>query len=379
MNLRAGAFLLALALPTAFAATARADSPVVAHTLVVEVDPGATELNAVRLRAEIGQELDSTAVAPADALAAQARGTIVVSIDRAARTLVVSYRERGAAPITRSIDLPGDSTETERAAVLLAGNLARDEAGELVASLRKSKPSSEGTDDKAPPAPSPVDEETVKLERLGATLGARAQEGHGPSRVVEWAMLGVGLVAEVTGVVLVFALPHSEIGALLIPGGAGLAMSSEIIAPGDFDELARRYRDARGGGSPPEVVREDVEKYWLRAARSEHRSRKGLGLGATLLGGLTNVLAVGAIASQEKSPGPQNASFVAALGVVVVADTAILATGITLLLTEGPIESALHDYEASAGYKVQPSALSDLRARFSLTQGGGVFGVGGRF
>src|ERR1700729_3334833 len=103
MNLRAGALWLALASPWASSALARADDGAAAKIFVVQVSADAVELDATKLRTDIGKELGATVVAPADLLASRARGTLVVSIDHASRALVVSYREDGA-PITRSID-----------------------------------------------------------------------------------------------------------------------------------------------------------------------------------------------------------------------------------------------------------------------------------
>ena len=83
MRLRACALVLALALPAATASSsARADSALTTATVVVDVAPDAVEMDAPRLRAAIGKELGATAVAPDDPLAASARGTITVAIDR---------------------------------------------------------------------------------------------------------------------------------------------------------------------------------------------------------------------------------------------------------------------------------------------------------
>ena len=286
MNLRAGALALALALPMAFAPRARAEDAggaVAATIVVVDVDPGATEIDLAGLRETIGKELGATAVAPDDALAAQARGTIALSIDAARHALVVSYREH-AATITRSIDLPGDPAATARAAVLLAGNLARDEAGELVAALRKEKPPADAASATGPASVEPVDDETGKLARLGATLEFHAHNGHSLRLAIEWTMLLAGIATE--GVGLGLALEgHSDAGQLLLQGGLGLTLSSVFVAPGHFEELTQYYAHARATGPTPELAREDVEQAWLRVARKEHWNRKFLGWTETVLGG----------------------------------------------------------------------------------------------
>jgi hypothetical protein len=117
---------------------ARADEAPARDLLVVEVAPDATELDAKKLRDAIGAELGADTVAPDDARAKAATGAIAVSVDHDARQLVVTYRG-GAAPLRR-IDLPSDRAGVEQEAVLLAGNLARDEAGDLVTELRKARP-----------------------------------------------------------------------------------------------------------------------------------------------------------------------------------------------------------------------------------------------
>lgn len=79
---------------------ALAESPPKA-IIVVAVDPGAG-LDAMALRKAIGEELRMDAVAPEDARAGTALGTISVTADRATKKLVVSYRAQ-AAPLTREV------------------------------------------------------------------------------------------------------------------------------------------------------------------------------------------------------------------------------------------------------------------------------------
>jgi RNA polymerase sigma factor (sigma-70 family) len=87
--------------------------------VVVVVAPDAVELDVARVRAAIGEELTSDAVAPDDARASNAHGRIDVSIDRGTRQLVVSYRGDGAEALVRRVDLPGDADATLRAAALV--------------------------------------------------------------------------------------------------------------------------------------------------------------------------------------------------------------------------------------------------------------------
>jgi hypothetical protein len=378
MNLRAGA--LALALPMAFAPQARADDadgPVAAKAVVVDVDPSAAEIDVAGLRKAIGKELGAIAVAPDDALAAQARGTIAVSIDGARHALVVSYREH-TATITRSIDLPLDPDATARAAVLLAGNLARDEAGEIVAALRKEKPPVDAAGATGPAPVEPIDEEPGKLDRLGATLEFHAHNGHSLRLAIEWTMLLAGIAAE--GVGLGLALEgHSDAGQVLVQGGLGLTLSSAFVAPGNFEELTRYYAHARAADLSPELAREDVEQAWLRVARKEHWNRKFLGWVETVLAGAGAALLTTYFAATIESPTVASRTFLPTFMGFLAVDAIALTLGITCLTTDGPIESALHDYEASAGHAVVRSGGSEIGPRVSLTQGGGIVSIGGRF
>ena len=157
------ALAVGLGATCAIAPAARAEQPAAARgVVVVDVDPVARGIDAARLRRAIGDELGTDAVAPGDARASAARGTIAVSVDRAAGALVVSYREK-AAPIVRRIDLPPDKEATIRAAVMLAGNLARDEASELAEMLRKKVAASE---EKAVSAPARLPRATSRPRRV---------------------------------------------------------------------------------------------------------------------------------------------------------------------------------------------------------------------
>ena len=103
-----------------------------ARVVVVEIAAEGSEIDGVELRSAIARELGAEAVAPDDPSAAQATGTLRISVDRPSHALVVAYRG-SAEPIERRVDLPPDCESIERAAVFLRGNLARDEGDELAA------------------------------------------------------------------------------------------------------------------------------------------------------------------------------------------------------------------------------------------------------
>src|SRR5579859_973640 len=123
-----------LALGLLVAGAARAEGAP-RQVVVVDVDAAASAIDAASLRAAIAKDLNADAVAPDDARAAQARGTIQVTLGGDHRALVVSYLARPEA-ITRTVEVPADPPAIERAAVILAGNLARSEGSQIAADLR---------------------------------------------------------------------------------------------------------------------------------------------------------------------------------------------------------------------------------------------------
>jgi hypothetical protein len=128
---RLAAFSFSLAFFRASVASASNAEPVI----VVTVSANAPELDPALLRDAIGRELRLEAVGPDDDRAPRARGYLDVSLDRPTHALVVTYRG-GAEPLVRHVDLPSDREATTRVVAMLAGNLGRDEAGELTESLR---------------------------------------------------------------------------------------------------------------------------------------------------------------------------------------------------------------------------------------------------
>ena len=104
---------------------------------VVDVRERASDLDPDLLLALIAQELRAHVVTPADPRASAAKGT--VDVDRVRGERSATYEAR-VTPTTRHIPLPTDVASARRSAALLAGNLARDEASELAAELRKQPP-----------------------------------------------------------------------------------------------------------------------------------------------------------------------------------------------------------------------------------------------
>jgi hypothetical protein len=107
-------------------------SPAVAGespTVAVQILPGAPEIDPDALRDAVARELGEPVLEGADA--ASAAFTLLVSIDRQRGELVVERRD-AVGGMSRRVPLPADPAETIRLAVFLIGNLARDEAADLV-------------------------------------------------------------------------------------------------------------------------------------------------------------------------------------------------------------------------------------------------------
>src|SRR6188768_2558667 len=157
-----GRFRVALAFVSALAWTipsAAADdgpapapaAPAPAQALPVTIKLASTPLQAEAIRAAIESELRVPVrlddVAPDEGL------TVSVKWRRA----TVIYRSRQGETTTRSLDLPANAEQSVEVIALLAGNLARDEASELLARLAP-PPSAAAetpavTGESAPPAP----------------------------------------------------------------------------------------------------------------------------------------------------------------------------------------------------------------------------------
>jgi hypothetical protein len=105
------------------------------YTLVVESDDPAVSYDTIAQR--LASDLGATVAAPGPS---PTRGAITVRYH--AQLLVVRVGRAGGAAIERTVQAQGDSEAVRAEAVLLAGNLARDEARELIDELsaRQRKP-----------------------------------------------------------------------------------------------------------------------------------------------------------------------------------------------------------------------------------------------
>jgi hypothetical protein len=136
----AGLFRVALlSASLSFSSVGRAEEPV---SDVVTVDVSAAGVDPARMRDAVGRELTRSAVPPEDPRAGAEKLTIAA--DPRAKTLTVSFRSSGRV-VTRTVPLPVSASAIESAAVILAGNLARDQAGEILAARRRPAPSADAS------------------------------------------------------------------------------------------------------------------------------------------------------------------------------------------------------------------------------------------
>ncbi len=120
--------------------------------LVVAVEMTGFELDSSLVLAAISKELGvATAAAPAGS-SAQLRVSATKGGD-----LVVSFTPKDGVPLLRAVDAPQRDDEVPEACALLAGNLARDQASELLASLNPPVPAEPaGAAEPEPQAPPAV-------------------------------------------------------------------------------------------------------------------------------------------------------------------------------------------------------------------------------
>jgi hypothetical protein len=338
---------------------------------VVEVAPGASELDPDRLRIQIGAELHTQAVTPDAPSAASASGKLRIDLDHRTGTLTVTY-QGGGTPVTRQIPLPADGTSARSAAVMLAGNLARDEASELATELRAARP----PDVPAAVVPGPEENRAaadahqaaqLDADRLQATLDVYARHDRRVRTIWGWSMIVAGAVGSGLDVYLErhTLSASSFVSALANPllfFGIG-----RLLATTRFEDLAAF--DHQGNGAVA------TEYAWVRAAHSEHQWRRGGGVALLALGGV----AVGA-ASLVLADGALQVDTEARLGYaggLVAAGGLLGGLGFHFVTTDGLVERALRSYDA--GSLAVPAASSLVGPRVSLLPGGATFGFGGSF
>lgn len=173
--------LFALSSALSLPAQAQAAAPAGASSrapLIVRVDAGSSGLSADVIRTAIGKELGVEAVAEGEA--SSSVGVRVVG-NRAR----VSFTRASGEKLEREVELPLETSSRVEVIALLAGNLARDEASELLAKLKKPEPGPApvevaepptaprpalGVEAETTPAPAPAPAERPRRGPLAANL-----------------------------------------------------------------------------------------------------------------------------------------------------------------------------------------------------------------
>jgi hypothetical protein len=345
--------------------------------VVVEVAPVTPELDAPRLRAAIGEELQADAVPADDARAASARGRSDVSVDRAAGELVVSY-SGGAEPLVRRVALPVDAQGRARAVIALAGNLGRDEAADLAAEIRRSRP----------PAPAPAlpasDPEKESSERDEVTLmrmlAVDARRDRNARLATSWTLIALGAGAMATGALQSSRSAEQRAVSLITPLGLPLVLVGIFGYP--FVDLnvglTRRSRLERlSAYYPPDSetgrpwARSQVEQMWKKEAIDARREREGTLLPLVGFGLMEAGLGAFFLAEGDVHDTVRASIDIAALSLGV----GVSVWGIWESQGETPTESRLRDYEHSVGRPI----VQDVGLGVAPAPSGATVNLTGRF
>lgn len=360
---------LLFALSLAWVSVASADEPA-ARVYVVDVQ--GEGLDADRVRTGIARELGVVAVAPEDPRAATAVGHVDIDARSPQKSLRVTFRKVDA-PVTRVVGLPADATKAESTAVLLAGNLARDEASELLQGMRKPAP---------PPRPAPPSVEqqhdAEALERMRAILADRSETRKKQRIWGSAATIAVGLGASAPGVYLVAKDDSStsrRYGGLLVVCGTSFAIPAFVglFITSEEEDLYRRLKEIEADTSDPGVITVRMDEEWKTHAEASEGRRRfagtlGIVIGSLALGGGT-ALAVA---------GPSDAPWISGLFLGIGALDVL--AGTYSLLTESPLEDSYRTWKL-VGARKTPSALQVVRPTVGVAPlpGGAAFSAGFSF
>jgi hypothetical protein len=137
--------------------------------IVVQLRQDVPELEEDALRDAVARELGEPVLLEKDAGAPSV--TVTVEIHRDLGELVVQRRD-ATGTLERRVPLPASSAEAMRTAVFLVGNLARDEASELIGDLR---PGPAPDVAEPPDAASPAKVATIRPESPALWVGVSAE------------------------------------------------------------------------------------------------------------------------------------------------------------------------------------------------------------
>jgi len=305
-SLAASAAALLLLFSTSLASADDVNTPPV---VVVEVT--GDRFDAARLRARIGKELAATAVAPDDPRAATATGRVALASKNGERSLTATYRKMDA-PVTRTIEIASDATKAEDDAVFLVGNLARDEASDLVPA-KPAPPKPPPPKQPTARAPTPfADAETRDLEQLRSFLYEAQENEH--SMRMGWgiAAMGFGAALLTPSIYFYAAKDPSDAAKTFRANGAGIGggflvggLLMLFIENDAHEPIARLLRAKESQGAAPADTLYTVESAWAKRAAELHAARKTAG--AVLL--VSGSILVAATATVQVALGPHHDDF----------------------------------------------------------------------
>jgi hypothetical protein len=333
-----------------------------------------------RIRREVGKELGVTAIAPDDPIAASAVGRLSVDAAATEKRITVTFQKLGAT-ITRTVDLPTDTRRAEATAVLLAGNLARDEAGELASVLRKSAPpppqkaESDAWDNGAS-GPKRDEDDYLRLRLL---LHDSADRVHAARNVGGWVLTACG-VALAGGGAYVASSPNPSSSATgfatyaAITGGltlgTGIALLLGLGTSDDetaWHELVQREREPGNAGQ----LLMEAERSWEKRADSARSMRKTSGIIFLVVGGLAATAGTVVLLAQ----GPHSDSSYVGAGILYAASALELMLGAEALVSETPVERSWRTWQTLR----QPMAGTTPRVGLAPAPGGGMISLGFAF
>jgi hypothetical protein len=233
----------------------------------------------------------------------------------------------------------------------------------------------------------PADDEVQDANDLARLRQALADSHHKNDvrKAGYWTLMGLGYagMAAFTGLGI-YELSTSQHPQWLLDAGfdtmdasAGVIALAAFFTPGKFEGIEAILASASPSESPWSARRR-TEGAWLQVAEAEHHNRRLLGwfytgLGLLLTGGST----AGVIALSQSSDNPGvPGSFVAA----IPEGALVTIAGVYLLTSDGPVESALHEYERSTGQGVRPQETAATPLPFvAAVQHGALLGLRGSF
>lgn len=266
------AFSLGLASASAAAAPSK---PIVVVDVTKDLDPAS-------VRKTVASELGAEAVARDDPRAAKATGEVSVEARAGDKKLVVRYRKLAAA-VTRTVDLPAEPQRLTNATRFLVGNLARDEANDLLKGLEK--PAA------PPPSPPPAPprlatntasrEDELELARMQTTLDHYAEESRRSRQWLGWTAIGIGTSLLVTSAAFFGSEPAQHTvrwNMGLFSGVFGAALTSSglqtlLLAKDPHEKISKSLANKRHYGVAVGKIIADIEDDWKQAASSARTAR----------------------------------------------------------------------------------------------------------